>query len=162
MYHTARRPENATVQGKRVGVIGNGSTGVQVITDIAKDAKHLISFQRNPQYSVPSGNGPATPEYRQRVNEIIRRFRERPKTRSFLALASLKTWIALLPVLPMRNGMLFLRKPGTRVEVRCPPQINVTTLTKSGFRFMFETFNDITTNVDANIATQDFTKNKIR
>jgi cyclohexanone monooxygenase len=68
-YHTGRWPDNVNLRDKRVAIIGNGSTGVQVITDIAKDVKQLISFQRNPQYSVPSGDGPVTPEYRQSINE---------------------------------------------------------------------------------------------
>jgi len=44
-FHTAAWPENVSLQGKRVGVIGNGSTGVQVVTAIAKkeEVKHLIS-----------------------------------------------------------------------------------------------------------------------
>lgn len=42
-YHTGAWPEGVTLQGKMVGVIGNGSTGVQVITEIAKDVKQLIS-----------------------------------------------------------------------------------------------------------------------
>jgi cation diffusion facilitator CzcD-associated flavoprotein CzcO len=41
-YHTGAWPEGVTLEGKRVGVIGNGSTGVQVITEIAKDVKHLV------------------------------------------------------------------------------------------------------------------------
>lgn len=41
-YHTGAWPENVTLQGKKVGVIGNGSTGVQIITEIAKDVKQLI------------------------------------------------------------------------------------------------------------------------
>lgn len=79
MYHTARWPGTATVQGKRVAVIGNGSTGVQVITDIAKDVKHLISFQRSPQYSVPSGDAPVTPKYRQRINDNYQEIWKRAK-----------------------------------------------------------------------------------
>jgi len=41
-YHTGAWPENVTLEGKRVGVIGNGSTGVQVITEIAKSVKQLV------------------------------------------------------------------------------------------------------------------------
>ena len=67
VYHTSRWPENATVVGKRVGVIGTGSSGVQTITAIAPDVKHLTVFQRSAQYSVPSGQGPFTAE---RVNAI--------------------------------------------------------------------------------------------
>ena len=52
-YHTARWPEDVDLKGKRVGVVGTGSTGVQVIIDIAPKVEHLTVFQRTPQYSVP-------------------------------------------------------------------------------------------------------------
>lgn len=71
LYHTARWPQNADLKGKRVGVIGNGSTGVQLITALAKaeEVKQLLSFQRNPQYSVPVGNSPFSTQHRKHLNE---------------------------------------------------------------------------------------------
>jgi cyclohexanone monooxygenase len=66
--HTADWTDDIEYAGKRVGVIGCGSTGIQVITEIAKDVKSLHCFLRHPQYSVPSGDGPVSPEYRQQVN----------------------------------------------------------------------------------------------
>jgi len=56
-YHTGAWPEDVTLAGKRVGVIGTGSTGLQVITAIAPEVEHLTVLQRTPQYSVPAGNG---------------------------------------------------------------------------------------------------------
>ncbi len=44
---------------KRVGVIGTGSSGIQAITEIAKEAGHLTVFQRTPNYATPIGNAPA-------------------------------------------------------------------------------------------------------
>jgi len=55
MYHTAAWPKDVELHGKRVGVIGTGSTGVQLITAIAPEVKHLTVFQRTPQYSVADG-----------------------------------------------------------------------------------------------------------
>lgn len=69
LLHTAAWPRDMDLKDKRVGIIGSGSTGVQIITDIAKDVKELISFQRTPQYTVPSGDKPVSPEYRKWVNE---------------------------------------------------------------------------------------------
>ncbi len=46
------------LSGKRVGVIGTGSSGIQVIPEIAKVAKHLTVFQRTPQYTLPANNHP--------------------------------------------------------------------------------------------------------
>ncbi|WP_067901758.1 flavin-containing monooxygenase [Nocardia vaccinii] len=56
IVHTADWPADLDLAGKRVGVIGNGSTGVQFMTEAAKVAGHLTSFQRTPQYTVPAGN----------------------------------------------------------------------------------------------------------
>lgn len=70
MYHTGSWPHQYDFTGKRVGIIGCGSTGVQVITQLGKEdkVKSLTSFQRTPQYSVPSGDQPASKEYRDDIN----------------------------------------------------------------------------------------------
>jgi len=53
-YHTSRWPhQEVDFRGKRVGVIGTGSSGVQAITAIAKETEHLTVFQRTPQYTFP-------------------------------------------------------------------------------------------------------------
>lgn len=56
IVHTADWPEDLDIAGLRIGVIGNGSTGVQFMTEAAKSVAHLTSFQRTPQYTVPAGN----------------------------------------------------------------------------------------------------------
>ena len=61
-FHTARWDHSVPLEGKRVGVIGTGSTGVQVITATAPIAGHLTVFQRSPQYVVPIGNTPQSAE----------------------------------------------------------------------------------------------------
>ncbi|KAJ3900725.1 cyclohexanone monooxygenase [Lentinula edodes] len=53
MYHTARWPETHDYKGKRVGVIGTGATGVQVIQEIAPVVAHLTVFQRTPNMTLP-------------------------------------------------------------------------------------------------------------
>lgn len=59
LYHTGRWPhEKVGFAGKRVGVIGTGSTGSQLIPIIAQEAEHLTVFQRTPQYSALSKNHP--------------------------------------------------------------------------------------------------------
>ena len=70
MYHTGAWPKEYDFAGKRVGIIGCGSTGVQVITQLGKEdkVKSLLCFQRTPQYSVPSGDGPVSKEYREKIN----------------------------------------------------------------------------------------------
>jgi len=69
-YHTGNWPhESVDLGGKRVGLIGTGSTGIQAAPVIARDAAHLTVFQRTPTYSVPARNGPLTPEFNRWVRE---------------------------------------------------------------------------------------------
>lgn len=63
VYHTAHWPhEEVDFTGKRVAVIGTGSSGIQSIPIIAEQAEALYVFQRTPNYSVPAGNKPLTAE----------------------------------------------------------------------------------------------------
>jgi cation diffusion facilitator CzcD-associated flavoprotein CzcO len=63
VYHTAHWPhEDVDFTGKRVAVIGTGSSGIQSIPIIAEQAEQLYVFQRTPNYSVPAGNKPLTPD----------------------------------------------------------------------------------------------------
>ncbi len=56
-YHTGAWPqEPVDFRGRRVGVIGTGSSGIQVIPEIARHAAHLTVFQRTANYSVPACN----------------------------------------------------------------------------------------------------------
>src|SRR5690606_18561605 len=65
-WHTARWPQDANgfggkpydFRGKRVGVIGTGSTGVQVIQETSKTAKELLVFRRSGNWCAPLGNKP--------------------------------------------------------------------------------------------------------
>jgi cyclohexanone monooxygenase len=58
-YHTGLWPhEGVDFTGLRVGVIGTGSSGVQSIPIIAKEAKHLYVFQRTANFSLPARNAP--------------------------------------------------------------------------------------------------------
>ena len=56
-YHTNAWPtEGVDLGNKRVGVIGTGSTGIQAIPQIAKEAEHLYVFQRTAQHVIPAQN----------------------------------------------------------------------------------------------------------
>jgi cyclohexanone monooxygenase len=58
-YHTGRWPEaGVDFTGRRVGIIGTGSSAIQSIPLIAEQAEHLYVFQRTPNYSIPAHNGP--------------------------------------------------------------------------------------------------------
>jgi cation diffusion facilitator CzcD-associated flavoprotein CzcO/acetyl esterase/lipase len=63
VYFTSRWPHDPVdFSGKRVGVIGTGSSGVQSIPIIAQQARELVVFQRTPNFSIPARNGPLSPE----------------------------------------------------------------------------------------------------
>lgn len=60
-YHTGRWPhENVYFKGKRVALIGTGSSGIQALPIIAEQASEVCVFQRTPNYSLPSHNAPLT------------------------------------------------------------------------------------------------------
>jgi len=64
IYHTAQWPRDGVdLTGKRVAIIGCGSSGVQAIPQIAKQAKELIAFQRSPVYTFPAKNAPMNPDF---------------------------------------------------------------------------------------------------
>ncbi|MDP6453283.1 MAG: NAD(P)/FAD-dependent oxidoreductase [SAR202 cluster bacterium] len=57
-YHTGAWPhEEVDFTGKRVGIIGTGSSGIQAIPVIAAQADSLTVFQRTPQYTIPARHG---------------------------------------------------------------------------------------------------------
>jgi len=75
IYHTAHWPhQSVDFTGKRVAVIGTGSSGIQSIPIIAEQAEQLVVFQRSPNYSVPAGNRPLTAD---EVAEIKANYAER-------------------------------------------------------------------------------------
>jgi cation diffusion facilitator CzcD-associated flavoprotein CzcO len=62
-FHTGAWPhEGVDFAGKHVGVIGTGSSAIQSIPEIAKQAAHLTVFQRTPSYTAPARNRPLEAE----------------------------------------------------------------------------------------------------
>jgi len=63
-FHTGRWPhEPVDFTGQRVGIIGTGSSAIQSIPHIARQAAQMVVFQRTPNFSVPAWNHPLEPEY---------------------------------------------------------------------------------------------------
>lgn len=60
--HTARWDETVSLDGKRIGIIGNGSTGVQMATALGKSGHDIVHFQRSPQWMMPYPNYDYTEE----------------------------------------------------------------------------------------------------
>ncbi|KIY02261.1 uncharacterized protein Z520_02399 [Fonsecaea multimorphosa CBS 102226] len=144
VVHTAAWPGDLDLTGKRVGVIGNGSTGIQVMTAIAPLVKQLISFQRHPQYSVPAGQKIVTKEYRQHINDTYDAIYEGVwKSRSGFGVPEVTT--PMMSVAPEERQRIF------------------EALWDQGNAFLFSSsgFGDITTNEDANRETCKFIHSKI-
>ncbi|HEX7775143.1 MAG TPA: NAD(P)/FAD-dependent oxidoreductase [Parvibaculum sp.] len=76
-YHTGDWPhEGVDFTGKRVGVIGTGSSAVQSIPLIAREAKHLTVFQRTANFTLPAGNRPLEEDEIRRAKERLAEDRE--------------------------------------------------------------------------------------
>ena len=143
--HTARWPKGGLdVTGMRVGVIGTGSTGVQAIPQLAKQADHLFVFQRTPQFAIPARNRPLDEDT---LEELKHNYRER--------------W-ALKRESP--TGMGRLRpKVSSALEVdeatRTRLLENSWALGGPGFA---RTFDDVMTNAESNQLTAQFVRDKIK
>lgn len=98
-FHSARWDHGVDLTGKRVGVIGSGSTGVQIVAALASQVGHLTHFQRTPQWVFPMPN----PRYSAITKAAHRRF---PALSGF----AYRGWSALLENVFFR-GML---EPGWR------------------------------------------------
>lgn len=66
VYHTSRWPDDADLAGKRVAVIGNGASGMQVAPAIADTIESLTIFARSKQWAAPF------PQFRQKIPEGVR------------------------------------------------------------------------------------------
>ncbi len=63
VYHSGEWPKHAvSFAGKRVAIIGTGSSGMQMTPVIARQAQHLSVFQRTANYSIPAANAPVSDE----------------------------------------------------------------------------------------------------
>lgn len=77
VYHTGEWPhEDVDFKGKRVGVVGTGSSGIQAIPVIAQEAEHLTVFQRTAQYSHPAHNKPLVTETIHQTKENFNKVRQ--------------------------------------------------------------------------------------
>lgn len=83
-YHTAQWPhEGVDFTGKRVGVIGTGSSGVQSIPMIAAEADSVTVFQRTPAYSLPARNRPLHPGEQEEMKARYRQYRTEQQQSAF-------------------------------------------------------------------------------
>jgi cation diffusion facilitator CzcD-associated flavoprotein CzcO len=70
VYFTAAWPrDDPDLRGKKIGVIGTGSSGIQVTPILADQAESLVVFQRSPNYTIPMPNHPWSDEDLQRIRD---------------------------------------------------------------------------------------------
>lgn len=80
IYFTSRWPhEGVDFSGKRVGLIGTGSSAIQSIPVVAQQAEALTVFQRTPNFSIPARNGPDPAEKRAAIDGDRAAYREQAR-----------------------------------------------------------------------------------
>lgn len=143
-YHTGEWPhEPVEFAGKRVGVIGTGSSGIQSIPVIAKDADHVFVFQRSPNYSIPAGNRPLTAE---QIAEVKATYSER---RRLARMSGGGT-----PFTPYPKGAMEVDEAERR-------RVYDEWWQRGGYLFA-KAFPDQTTNLRANDTAREYVESKIR
>jgi len=144
-YHTGGWPHDGVdFQGKRVGVIGTGSSGVQTIPVIAEQAGHVTVFQRTPQYSVPARHGTVDREF---LNDVKANYAE---------ILEKARWSA--------GGIPVDLSEHKALEVSAEERTAVYEAgwEQGGHGFLFSSFEDITTDRRANDTAGEFIRAKIR
>lgn len=146
VYHTGAWPhEGVDFSGKRVVVIGTGSSGIQSVPVIAQQADQLTVMQRTPAYSVPARNQKLDPEYVASIKNNYAEFRRRNKlTRAALG--------GDTPTGP--HGACEVGDDERRAALEERWQ-------KGGLLFL-GAFNDALTNPESNRLIADFVRDKIR
>ena len=141
--HTARWPaEGVDVAGKRVGVIGTGSSGVQVIPQVARTAEHVFVFQRTAQYTVPARNRPLDDEARRELRDSFGERQEFKRTTP----AGLSR-----PIVPASSDL----------DAAARAEILEASWQRGGPGFAM-TIDDILTNPESNERAARFVRDKIR
>ena len=80
VYHSGQWPEApARLEDQRIGVVGTGSSGIQVIPQIAKQALQLNVFQRTANFSIPARNTPLSHEDQQAFKQAYPAHRARAR-----------------------------------------------------------------------------------
>ncbi|WP_293865598.1 NAD(P)/FAD-dependent oxidoreductase [uncultured Alsobacter sp.] len=128
--------------GKRVGVIGVGSTGIQVIQEVGKEAGELYVFQRTPSYSMPMRNQALEADY---VAEMKKHY---PALRAAMRMSP--------------NGGV--RPSSTRPFFSLPPSMRRQVLEhawEEGGHSVLGAFSDVMVNQEANDQVADFLREKI-
>lgn len=143
-YHTGHWPhEGVDFTGQRIAVIGSGSSGIQTIPVVAEQAAHVTVFQRTPNYSLPSQNGPMTEEYARSWKDNYAALREEQRHTAKGNIRELNNESAL-EVTEDRRAEMYQK----RWDI-------------GGAAFL-SSFNDLLVNREANETAAEFVRNQIR
>jgi cyclohexanone monooxygenase len=143
-YHTGTWPhEGVDFTGMRVGVIGTGSSAIQAIPMIAEQAADLTVFQRTPNFSIPSRNGPMAESYARRWKDKYADLRDEARN--------------------TRNGILAYPNDFSALSVSPEERQRIyeERWASGGTTFM-AAFNDLIFNQEANDTAAEFVRGKIR
>jgi cation diffusion facilitator CzcD-associated flavoprotein CzcO len=143
-YHTASWPaEGADLTGRRVGLIGLGASGIQIVPVVAPQAGEFFVFQRTPNYVVETNNDPVTAEQmswvREHYDEIYQRAADHP----------------------FGVDMVAAEHSALEVSAEERDRIFESKWQEGGFHFANECFNDLATNADASELASQFIRKKI-
>ncbi len=143
-YHTGAWPhEGVDFSGQDVGVIGTGSSAIQAIPVIARQARHLTVFQRTPNYSVPAQNRPMSPEYERAWKENYPERRRR--------------------AMAVRNAILYTLNDKSALDASEEERrLEYEARWNAGGIPFMAAFNDLLLNKQANDTAADFVRAKIR
>jgi cyclohexanone monooxygenase len=145
-YHSGLWPEEGVdFSGRRVGVIGTGSSGIQMIPVIAEQAKHLVVFQRTANFSVPAVNRPITSEVDRSHKEKYRYWRDEAKRTPFGIAGHPRPTRSALEDAPEERERVYEQKWGTGGNIS----------------FLYA-YDDLLVNKDSNETASEFVRNKIR
>jgi cyclohexanone monooxygenase len=146
ILHTGRWPHKPVdLKGKRVGVVGTGSSAVQVITALQPEVAELTVFQRTATYVVPLRNRPLDPDYVARIKADYAGFRARNSSmRGGYGSETPAGTVSALAVGHEERNAVFER----RWEM-------------GGLTFL-GAFSDLVTNLEANWHAAEFVRGKIR
>ena len=145
-YHTGSWPhERVDFAGKRVGVIGTGSSGVQAIPVIAEQAEHLTVFQRTPQFTIPA-----------RHETVDRRFIEEEVKPNYDEIWKKARW--------SKAGFPADFSEVSALDVSAEERRNTyeSLWAQGGTQFLYGTYKDIRTDRRANDTAAEFIRSKIR
>ena len=144
-YHSSMWPrEGVDLTGKRVGLIGLGASGIQIVPEVAKQAGEFFVFQRTPNYIVETSNDPVTAEDMQYLRDHYDEIYEAAANHPFGVYMEPAEHSAL-EVSPEERTRIFESK-----------------WNEGGFHFANECFNDLATNHESSELAAEFIRSKIR